>query len=217
MCAVHVAAQITPSADLEWWMHYSVNEDDLHLHYHEDLEIKESGVKRSMERPYLIPGQGLFTTQDRKKNEYICGFPGWWEELHLYDARTKIKDSYPFTVPDNKKWGKMHNLVYVTHPCQANRINAAVIGTEVQQLVRVCPADTSNLVGASPVTRPLCLQVLGDLNVHFVFGDGSRGRKNKATEVECLIGVYATKNIPAGTELLAKYGPAYWAADEEKK
>ena len=117
-------------------------------------------------------------------------------------------------MPDNKKWGKMHNLVYVTHPCQANRINASVIGMEVQQLVRVCAADTS---GASPVTGPLCLQVLGDLNVHFVFGDGSRGRKSKATEVECLIGVYATKNIPAGTELLAKYGPAYWAADEEKK
>jgi hypothetical protein len=54
------------------------------------------------------------------------------------------------------------------------------------------------------------------LNVRLEFGKGRRPATKKGTKQtqpensECLIKVYATKAMEAGTELLATYGDAYW-------
>ena len=58
---------------------------------------------------------------------------------------------------------------------------------------------------------------MGKLNVCMKFGDykppttEALGKKIKAGPMsECLINVYATMDIAAGTELLCTYGPDYW-------
>jgi hypothetical protein len=60
------------------------------------------------------------------------------------------------------------------------------------------------------------LQVLASLNVRFEFGKGTRPRAKPKDQKdlisECLITVFALKNIEAGAELLASYGPNYWTA-----
>jgi len=59
----------------------------------------------------------------------------------------------------------------------------------------------------------LRVQVVGELNVRFQFGDAVRGDDHKEGDqllAECLIEVYATKDIKAGTELLGQYGDDFW-------
>ena len=60
----------------------------------------------------------------------------------------------------------------------------------------------------------LRVQVVGELNVRFQFGDGVRGEDQKEGDqllAECRIEVYATKDIKAGAELLGQYGDAFWS------
>ncbi len=64
------------------------------------------------------------------------------------------------------------------------------------------------------------MQVLGKVNVNFVFGAGERPKPkrkkgavqeyNAAAESECLIYAYAACDIAAGSELLASYGAEFW-------
>ena len=61
----------------------------------------------------------------------------------------------------------------------------------------------------------MCMQVLAKTNVRFEFGDGTRPFINGnpvdvIDESHCLIKVYATKDIKAGSELLGDYGPTFW-------
>jgi hypothetical protein len=57
--------------------------------------------------------------------------------------------------------------------------------------------------------------VLGKVNVYFKFGRGKPPKKSKhemgqPRKSECLIKVYASIDIEAGTELLASYGSDFW-------
>ena len=51
------------------------------------------------------------------------------------------------------------------------------------------------------------------MNVHFIFGYGKRlAAEGSTLSMECLIKVYATKDMKAGTELVGEYGADYWKA-----
>ena len=76
-------------------------------------------------------GRGLFTLAARKKDEFIVAFPGYWMESKVFGKRTQHDDRYAFSVPPGEEWASLADLVYVTHGCQANYINAARAGTEV--------------------------------------------------------------------------------------
>jgi hypothetical protein len=126
-----VATQNHPEPDLEWWMHYQIPEDELHLHQTEDCEVKDSTLKPSTTFPSSSPGRGLFTKVARKTGDMIVAFPGYWMEENTFghEDPTQQGNHYAFSVPED--WGSMPNLVYVTHNSQANFINAGVIGSEV--------------------------------------------------------------------------------------
>ena len=131
ICALSVAVQLDASADLEWWMHYNIPSVDSHYHFQADVETKVSGVKSSAEFPDENPGKGLFTKTARKTKDFIVSFPGYWMENHVFSDKD---GSYGFTLPRDGDWGPMHHLVYVTHKgCQANFMNAAVVGSEVHR------------------------------------------------------------------------------------
>jgi hypothetical protein len=133
MCALSVASQLDNDADMEWLMHYHIAPEDLHLYFSPGLESKDSLLPRSVSFPNMSPGTGLFTTKSRKANEFVCAFPGKWMETHVYDRRSKQDGTYAFAIPEDDSWDPMHNLIYVTHPCQANFINDAVVGSEVHR------------------------------------------------------------------------------------
>ena len=77
-------------------------------------------------------GQGLFTKVERKKNDYIVGFPGYWMESRVFGLAASRENHYAFSVPnDDHEWASMRGLVYVTHPSQANHINAGKVDGEV--------------------------------------------------------------------------------------
>lgn len=137
MCALSVASQQT-DGDLEWWMHYQIPQETLPLYYAKHLETKESSLPRSKSRPNQSPGDGLYTTKDRKKGEFICQFPGYWMEENVYGKQVAIDHHYAFSIPNTPAWGPMTNLIYVTHNCQANFINAAVIDEEVKRIHASC-------------------------------------------------------------------------------
>jgi hypothetical protein len=139
ICALSVAIQLDATADLEWWMHYNIPSYDGHYHFENDVEKKESGVRTSSAFPDETPGTGLFTKTARKAKDFIVSFPGYWMESHVYSEED---GSYGFTLPTDRDWGPMNDLIYVTHGgCQANFINAAVVGTEVHRMraLRVLP------------------------------------------------------------------------------
>ena len=60
----------------------------------------------------------------------IIAFSGYWMEANVYGPHADIDKHYAFGIPNTGGWGPMHNLVYVTHECQANNINSATIGNE---------------------------------------------------------------------------------------
>ena len=77
-------------------------------------------------------GQGLFTKVERNKNDYIVGFPGYWMESRVFGLAASRENHYAFSVPnDDCEWASMRGLVYVTHPSQANHINAGKVDGEV--------------------------------------------------------------------------------------
>jgi hypothetical protein len=195
-------------------MHYQIPQETVHLFFVPDVVAKASSLPASKSCPRQLPGDGLYTIKSRKKGEFICQFPGYWMEENVYGKQVAIDNHYAFGIPKGSDWGTMKNLIYVTHNCQANFINAAVIGEEVKCI----HARTHNMeLGKNQI--PSCshfdslswVQVMGELNVRFEFGNGVRPKKPvKVLASECLIKVFATKPIVAGSELLCSYGPSFW-------
>ena len=116
-------------------MHYQIPWETLHLYFDTGLEEKKSELPRSVLYPNLNTGNGLFTTIDRKKGDYLCRFPGFWmhEELQVA-AMALADDSYAFHTPYGKDydWPPMVDLVYMTHRCKANKINTGKLKDEVK-------------------------------------------------------------------------------------
>lgn len=121
-------------------MHYQIPFEDAHRHHSKSVITMTSTLP---DRPAtrtqckIAAGQGLFAATDFKKDDFVVGFPGFWVHSQLADAPAsalKMKDSYNFTLPDDMGWGSMHKMVYATHKCQANYINAGVIGQEVRTI-----------------------------------------------------------------------------------
>lgn len=219
MCALSLTAQTERYPDVEWWMHYQIPQCDLHLYFEVGVEVKDSQVRGSLTYPDVKAGKGLFAKDAYKKGALIVGFPGYWMEETVWGAENKEFRHYAFSVPSDTDWGPMHNLVYVTHSAQANYINAGVIGEEVCWHYHTCPVfwyDTSHHIHSHILHS---VQVLGQVNVDFIFGDGRRpktkkGASSKNNEAECLIKVYASRDIDAGTELLASYGKEFWSGTD---
>ena len=135
MAALTVGTITAEHPDLEWWMHYQIPLDTLHLYFDLNLEERPSKIQPSPRYPNLIPGNGLFTTIARKKGELLCRFPGTW--MHMEQKALAMADSngdaYAFHPPtEDKGWPPMRDLVYITHRCKANKINAGKVGDEVQ-------------------------------------------------------------------------------------
>jgi hypothetical protein len=215
LCALSVASQLDVDADLEWWMRYQIPCETLHLYHEEGLEVKKSALPRSLSCPSADPGKGLFTKIKRKAGEVIVSFPGYWMEENVYGLGAGRRDHYAFSIPRGTGgWGAMHNLIYVTHPGQANYINAAKIGDEVPTHCLWLPS----LWRATSYTTEVHVsthQVMGKINVRFEFGDGCRPSKIDREEEKmstCLIKVIATMPIKEGAELLCDYGEDYWKA-----
>ena len=194
-------------------MHYQIALVDIHLFYQDDLEQRPSELVASESTPAHTPGKGLFTKVARKKGEFIVGFPGYWMESAVFGPAANNNGDYAFKLPKNGGWEGVHHLVYATHSCQANFINAAVVNDEVLIHIRThahMPVLSSRRTGHCD----LCMQVLGKLNVDMVFGDFAPPKTSKnikdGPRHECLIKVYASMAIAAGSELLSTYGPDYW-------
>jgi hypothetical protein len=132
-----------PPVDLEWMMHYQIPHENLHLHFFEGLESKESSLKRSKSFPSMRAGDGLFTTKNKKKGDLLCAFPGCWVEKKMWGQESTKPNRYAFTPPPGPEWIPMSGLVYATHNCQANLINSAVIGDEV--LLHMCTPEPALL------------------------------------------------------------------------
>ena len=118
---------------MEWIMHYQVTKADLHLHYFEEVEKKPSLVNKSTKMPGLHIGMGLFATKDRKINDELCAFPGYWMDKGMWGLVANKNGHYAFSPPETAEWACMQGLVYATHASQANLINAATIQGEVLQ------------------------------------------------------------------------------------
>ena len=101
MCALSVNAQLEHDHSLEWWMHYQIPVLTLHLYFDDHLAEKKSTLPPSKDHPHMVPGNGLFTTKDRKKGDYLCQFPGYWLHESLQEAAVKDAsgDAYAFTTP----------------------------------------------------------------------------------------------------------------------
>jgi hypothetical protein len=137
MCALSMNGELLDKNEMEWWMHYQIPWETLHLYFPNDLEVKKSEIPLSTSYPYLNPGKGLFTTKDRKMDEYLCSFPGYWLHSDLQEEAVAAAkgDSYAFTPPkdNDDAWPDgLLNLVYMSHRCKANKINAGKMGDEVQ-------------------------------------------------------------------------------------
>jgi len=135
MCALSLASQSEKGdkqmRDLEWMMHYQIACGDLHLHFGADLKSKPSEVLAGKKLPNMDAGTGLFTEVFRKKGDFICAFPGYWVERHMFGPEAHKDGHYAFSLPKDSGWDTMEELVYVTHNCQANFINSAIVGEEV--------------------------------------------------------------------------------------
>ena len=119
--------------DIEWWMHYVVAFDQLHEYYEHQCEVKKSLVKPSTLFPSASTGDGLFTETALKKGDFIIGFPGYWmHTLAFGKHQHNSKGNYAFSTPKgNSGWGQLEEMLYVTHECQANKINAGEVNGEV--------------------------------------------------------------------------------------
>jgi hypothetical protein len=149
-CVLSKLAQETANADLEWWMHYQIPHDTTELYFSKNLTSKASGLPRSKTFPNMDPGIGLFTDVARKEGDKIACFPGCWMTTRMYEemtptSRKKHKDNYAFRLPEGgtRQWPYETELVYMTHQCQANYINAAVVKDEVHH--QLCLTNTLSI------------------------------------------------------------------------
>ena len=101
------------------------------MYYEKDVGVKKSTLPQSSKFPNTAVGKGLFTKIMRKKGEMIVGFPGYWMESNVYEEVPDNQERYAFELPTTGGWEGVHDLHYVTHACQANFINSALIGDEV--------------------------------------------------------------------------------------
>ena len=138
-----MTSQMVKTSDLEWWMHYMIPMETLHLYYDANYEVRQSQIAPSKRFPDQDPGKGLFTTVDRFKGDFLCSFPGYWMAADVFPTwmdTVQDSESYGFQIkqPDIKDgWPEMPDLVYVSHVCLANRINAGKINDEVHVHTRV--------------------------------------------------------------------------------
>jgi hypothetical protein len=146
MCFLSVCSQVHHYADLEWWMHYMIPQEELPRYYPKDLKVKPSEVAPSKDAPF--PGNGLFTTVSRKKGEELCSFPGYWMASVVWTAyQLATKDTpYCFAITNDNSpagWPDIPELLYVTHKCMANNINAGLVNDEVLARGNICtPCQT---------------------------------------------------------------------------
>lgn len=137
LCALSKSSQLH-DGDLEWWMHYMIPAETLHLYFEKGFEVKPSEIMPSASHPNQNPGKGYFTTIKRSKGDYLCSFPGYWMASTVYPRWTReVKDSesygFNFHQPNVKDgWPDIQDLIYVSHACPANRINSGKIDTEVR-------------------------------------------------------------------------------------
>lgn len=120
-----------PNADAVWLMHYHVPREIVNNFHEDSCYTAASKLKRSEKFPDKDPGKGLFTKVYRNKGDVIVKFPGYWMEATVFHAMSKKDKPYAFVVPESDTWGNMTQLLYVTHKCQANYINAGIIEDEV--------------------------------------------------------------------------------------
>ena len=135
-CALSLAAQTDGQGLLEWWMHYQISTADLHQYYEDNLDVKASELVCTDTKADDQPGKGLFTKVARKKGDLIAGFPGYWMETKMFEKTQHVNELYAFNTPKHGGWETVHHLVYATHSCQANFINAAVVNAEVRISIR---------------------------------------------------------------------------------
>jgi len=105
------------------------------MYYDKDLVRKPSLLQPTEDNPHLDPAMGLFTVTARRKGEFICSYPGYWMYGSVFPKWLKESDGasygFSFSHKTNDNWPNVEQLLYVTHPCLANTINAAKTGAEV--------------------------------------------------------------------------------------
>tara|TARA_B110000902_G_scaffold186720_1_gene211300 strand:- start:222 stop:1511 length:1290 start_codon:yes stop_codon:yes gene_type:complete len=171
---VTLVAQQLAGCNLEWLMHFVVPQAAAHKFIRDSLQVRASNIQGA--------GEGLFALQDFNDGDLLCEFPGCWVPTSALRANAGIgsmKDHYQFVVEGNTM------LSYMTHPCQANKINSATIneklcGTQNVRLEQLALAPPDNY-------------------------------DKEGAETQALIRVYADGPIKVGAELLANYGPSYFS------
>ena len=83
--------------------------------------MKKSKVNPSQD---VDAGDGLFTTVARKRNDVLCGFPGFWVPRQL-SRHVDSKLAYAFALQDPWPKDMIAEVYYVTHASLANKINSA--------------------------------------------------------------------------------------------
>jgi hypothetical protein len=131
MAALSMATLHSDHGDLEWMMHYQIPDEQVSHFWETSVVVQPSKLPQSTKFPDLVVGDGLFTSIAREKGDYICAFPGYWMDSTLFDFAGNA-NCYGFSTTPEKGWPCMDSLVYVTHPCGANKINAGQIDDEVQ-------------------------------------------------------------------------------------
>ena len=114
----------------EWLMHYHVQHGELTSYYKKTLETKPSTIP-SIEGSDKVVGEGLFSTVDIKKGDFICAMPGCW-----VTSRAAMSCNVQEQLPPDFYMFKLDNLSqcglgYLTYPSQANKINSATFKDKV--------------------------------------------------------------------------------------
>ena len=134
MSALVKVAQLDPLCSLEWLMHYQIPVETLEMYWQDGLEKRDSQLAKSTLCPGMTIGKGLFTTMPIKKGALVCYFPGYW--MHDEHAKQCLKiakgNSYAFSLPVDQDWPAVYDIVFMTHRCDANYINAGKIRDDVQ-------------------------------------------------------------------------------------
>jgi hypothetical protein len=175
---VTLVAQELAGCNLQWLMHFVVPQTVAYKFIVECVEVRTSTI--------LGAGDGLFAMQDFKDGELVCEFPGCWVPTSALRANAGIgsmKDHYQFVVEGNKM------LSYMTHPCQANKINSAAFN-EV-----LCGTQNVRLQQRS-LEPP----------------EDEYEQEEQGSHTQALVSVYADGAITKGSELLANYGPSYFSS-----
>jgi hypothetical protein len=192
-------------------MHFQIGFHMVDDYHQDNVEVKDSTVPRSANHPKVAVGRGLFAKTRFKKGDFVIDMPGYWMQSQLQDSvQANSKDSYSFSIPEDNGWGPMPNLVYATHTCQANFINAGVIDDVVSlHTTRTIYCQIFPLIYSFDHTQP-SLQEVARVNVAYKYAPGTKNRNPPYGRQECLVHVVAEADIAVGDELLVNYGPEFW-------